>query len=374
MNKEEIDVLVLRYFSYIDYGSDEYSYTYIIESPKAQSIEEAFSGLYDNLVEQGHYPLLYKVNGDLLLKISKKAQKKSRNKVVTISLFIATIVSVAFTGYLSIMAYNHVMSKLSSLGARVYGVNIVFGITLFTLAVLIPLFLHELGHYTVTSKTKTPSTFPVPIPAPVISPLGTFGALIMMHFLPKRLKDLVKLGISGPLVGVILSLIIYVASYAISPSIPRSIAEAGVSKGIISTLGVAPIGAYLVSLFLRAEQNTVRLMNPPAEAAYLILLIHFANLLPIGQLDGGHVFRALTNQRIHYITSAVTSVIAIIASFFCIYLSWLGIFVVIAWFLSGLRPHLGAANTLSQINHHDKLVYGLLYAILLLVTFPLPLG
>ena len=376
MHEEELNSLISRYFSFLPYEEDEYAYSYIvINALNGLSADEAFSKLYDDLVNSGHYPLLYKVGSDLILKVSKRAsRRKGRYGMISAILFTATTLSVIFTGYLSVESYNQTMSKLESMSSSILKSSLLLGTTAFSLAVLIPLFFHELGHYIVTLKSKTPATFPVPIPAPYVSPLGTFGALIMMRYLPKRMKDLVKLGISGPLVGVALSMIALYLSSLISPTLPANIVAKGVSIGVLSPIAISPLGAILISYFISSPQGFVRIMNPAAEAAYLILLIHFANLLPIGQLDGGHVFRALTSRRAHFITSAAVSLIAIIVSFLYPYLSWLGIFVVLAWLISGTRPHIGAANTLSYLTPKEKAFYGLLYILLVLTTFPIPTG
>ncbi len=376
MREDEINSIISRYFSFLSYGEDEYTYSFIIIGAlNGLSVDEAFSGLYDDLVGQGHYPLLYKVGNDLILKVSKKAsRKKGRYGLISSVLFIATTLSVIFTGYLSVEGYNQAMSKLGNIISASLGSSILLGTTAFSLAVLVPLFFHEVGHYVITLKSKTPATFPVPIPAPYVSPLGTFGALIMMRYLPKRMKDLVKLGISGPLVGVILSMVALYLSSLISPVLPAGVIAKGVSLGVLSPIAISPLGAIFVSYLIPAPTGFVRIMNPAAEAAYLILLIHFANLLPIGQLDGGHVFRALTSRRVHFITSAAVSLIAIAFSFLYPYLSWLGIFVVLAWLISGTRPHVGAANTLSYLTPKEKLFYGLLYFALILITLPVPAG
>jgi len=376
MREDEINSLISKYFSFLSYGEDEYTYYFIIIGAlNGLSIDEAFSRLYDDLVSQGHYPLLYKAGNDLILKVSKKAsQKKNRYGLISSVLFIATTLSVIFTGYLSVESYNQAMSELGNIVSTSFGSNILLDTAAFSLAVLVPLYFHEVGHYVITLKSKTPATFPVPIPAPYVSPLGTFGALIMMRYLPKRIKDLVKLGISGPLVGVILSMAALYLSSLISPVLPADVIAKGVSLGVLSPIAIAPLGAIFISHLNPAPAGFIRVMNPAAEAAYLILLIHFANLLPIGQLDGGHIFRALTSRRIHFLTSAAVSLAAIAFSFLYPFLGWLGIFVVLAWLISGTRPHVGAANTLSHITLRERVFYGILYFVLILVTLPVPTG
>jgi Zn-dependent protease len=193
----------------------------------------------------------------------------------------------------------------------------------------------------------------------------------MMRYFPKKLVDLAKVGISGPLFGVVLSIAIYVASFLTSPAIPQSIVTKGIAEGVLSPLTISPLSAYLISIYLGGGLNSVRLMTPVAEAAYLILLIHFANLLPIGQLDGGHVARSLTSAKIHFAVSLTTSILGVASSLIFPELTWLAIFIVLAWILSGTRPHIGAANMLDSMSTKGKLLYGTTYVLLLAATFPI---
>ncbi len=373
-NGDKVHEMVGRYFTATLIDEDNYTYTYLIicEVSGKNYIKERFSQLYNDLVGDGYYPLLYRKGEDLLLKVTKHPQRIRSNKKLFLILFSVTIASVFYTGYLSVMGYNMALDKLGLQPIAAY-INPWVGATGFTIAVVLPIFLHELGHYFASRKTTVPASYPLPIPAPVISPLGTFGAIILMRYFPKKLVDLAKVSISGPLFGVVLSLAIYVVSYLTSPTIPPNIVMKGVTEGVLSPLTISPLSAYLISTYLGGGLNSVRLMTPIAEAAYLILLIHFANLLPIGQLDGGHIARALTSSKIHFIISLATSILAVAASLIFHELMWLAIFIVLAWILSGSRPHIGAANMLDSMSPRDKLLYGITYVILLIATFPIPI-
>ena len=98
------------------------------------------------------------------------------------------------------------------------------------------------------------------------------------------------------------------------------------------------------------------ILSPPALAALFIILIHFINLLPLGQLDGGHVIRGLTDVHIHRLAGLVTLVAALITTLLIPDLLWLGIFVVAAFLITGLREHPGSSNMLSKLKRAHKLL------------------
>lgn len=372
MIQEEIECVLSKYFNFVFSGEDEISLEYVVEPKPGLDLDDAFSGLYDEIVPIGHYPLLIKVGDVLVIRITKEPKGVKMRKFLSSILLAATVLSVMVTGYFSTLGYNEIVDALSTLGVNVAKVDVLVGMTFFTLAVVLPIFLHEAGHFFTATRYKVPATFPLPIPAPLISPLGTFGAIIQLRYLPKNLKGLAELGISGPLVGVTLSMIIFTVSYILSPQIPASVLSVGVGRGLVTTVPIAPLGTLLIAYIVPSIPGGVTLMNPAAEASYLILLVHFANLLPVGQLDGGHIFRSLTSIRTHSYISMITIVLGIFTSFMIPSLSWIGIFMVLAWILSGTRPHYGSANMLSSLSTNKKLKYGVLYIALLILTLPVP--
>ncbi len=368
----EVEAELSKYFTFILSGRTETSTEYIVEPLPGYSLEEAFSLFYDEVVPKGYYPLLTGSGDTYVLLLPNSPRRVKVRRKLAAALLGATIASVAITGYFSVQSYNEVIASLRNIGISIEGTNIWVGTLFFSLAVLLPIFLHEAGHFITAMRTKLPASFPLPIPAPLISPLGTFGAIIQLLYLPKHVKELAKLGISGPLVGTLLALALFGGAYALSPQVPEEQVAEAISRGLLIPISVAPLGSLLVSRLIPVELGSVVLMNPAAEAAYLILLIHFANLLPVGQLDGGHVFRALTSVKIHRYASIATALGGFAAAFLYPPLSWLGFFMLIAWFISGTRPHYGAANTLSKLDAGDRLKIGALYAFLLALTFPFP--
>ncbi|GEM_PF-323002 len=375
---DELEAVIGESFDFTEYVRDQQGryVEYLVDPKPNVDIEEGFSKVYDKAVELGYYVILTRTGSTLILRaILSPKGLKDRKKAVATALFIATALSVGATGYLQTVAYNDIVYKLRSLGVSVPLFDPVMGTLIFTAAVLIPILAHELGHFLVARKTSIPASLPLPIPAPIISPLGTFGAIIQMRHLPKRMRDLAYLGIAGPLIGVTLAVIFFIISYVTSPAISLSSARVAMKHGLLAPVQIVPLATLAVSLaasHLTAFGGRVVVMNPAAYAAFLILLIHFANLLPIGQLDGGHVFRSLTNVKVHRVFSLISTLLLVSTSFVAYQLSWLGFFAIIAFMLTGLRPHYGSANMLSKLERRDKLLIGLMYTTLLILTAPIP--
>lgn len=371
-----IQEVINKYFKSVLVNEDENFIEFIVEPKGDVAIEDAFERLYTELVGRyNHAIILFRDNSNYVLRVSRRTQgtQSRRRRMIIAALFIATIASVAYAGYLTTQYFN---LAVLSIGLGSLKLNVFESTILFTLAVMAPIMVHELSHYYVARKSMVPVTPPMLIPAPIVSPLGTFGAIIGMKHLPKSLKDLVRVGLAGPLAGTILSYMIFTAMYMISPVVSYSAVSEAISKGLMQELHVLTLGAVLIMKvadvlgYGGSEASTV-ILNPPAIAALFIILIHFINLLPLGQLDGGHIFRGLTSMRTHKLAGFITLAIALVTAMVVPNLLWLGIFALLAFLITGLRAHPGAANLESKLPKKNKVIYSLIYAILLLITAPI---
>lgn len=365
MSSGELEYLISRYFTYTLTHEDENVLEFLVEALPGLDLNDAFSKVYDELVPRGYSVIMFSSKGMNFLRVSKKPATFKKPSSQFLILFLVTAASVAVTGYFTITNYNSIAEELNGrFGVGIPLIEPLVGTLSFLVGVLAPLMCHELGHYVVSRRAGIPVTYPLPIPAPLISPVGTFGAFIRSHHPPKDMRGLALVGISGPLAGVTLSAILYVFSYLTSPRIPQYVAQKALEAGLISELRVVPLLTLLI------EPREVVLLSPIAMAAWFLLLVHFANLLPIGQLDGGHVMRSLTNIRVHSTLSHVIIAVSIVISFIQPNLLWLGVFSVLAWLISGRAPHYGVANLNSRLEVRDKALFSSLYALLLLLTLP----
>lgn len=369
----EVDVesVVRKYFNVGKVSSAEGFYEFVVIGDISEDdLNERFDALYDELISSGYAALLTSAGSNIVLRVFYIGAPK-KGALLSIIMTAATAASVLLTGYLQTLSFNDAVVHLRKFGANLVDIDPFIGAFLFLVAVLVPLMLHELGHTFVARSTGVPADLPTPIPAPVISPLGTFGAIIRMRYLPKRLKYLAELGISGPFVGVTTSALLFVLFLMTSPTIPYDVAARAASSGLLGYVSVTPMLAYALIGVL--GEGSVVVLTPPALASMLILMLHFANLVPIGQLDGGHVFRALTSTSVHRVAGLASFVVLMILGVLFPQMLWLSIFAILAMFLTGSRPHIGAANTLSSLKGKDKLTFGILYALLLILTLPVPL-
>lgn len=163
----------------------------------------------------------------------------------------------------------------------------------YSVAVMSILFCHEMGHYLMCRRYHVRSTLPLFIPMPQISPFGTMGAIIFMRQLRRDRKILFDIGIAGPLAGLVPTMIALLWGLAHS-----SVALIPPAHSMNIRLGDSLMLLALQKAFypgLGPHQEVV--LHPVAYAGWAGLFVTALNLLPIGQLDGGHVIHGLLGRR-----------------------------------------------------------------------------
>ncbi|MBF0518106.1 MAG: site-2 protease family protein [Nitrospirae bacterium] len=178
----------------------------------------------------------------------------------------------------------------------------------FALTLLGILLSHELGHYVSSVKHNTQATPPYFIPAPSI--FGTFGAFIKMKSPIQTRTALLDIGASGPVIGFIFS----VAATIIGLMGSKIVETAG-SHGI--TLGDSLLFSFLSKLILGTPPAGEDIMlNSVAFAGWIGLFVTSLNLLPVGQLDGGHIAYAVTDVGHKWASKVVVAALACIGVFY----------------------------------------------------------
>ena len=161
----------------------------------------------------------------------------------------------------------------------------------FSASLLAILFSHEMGHYLACRYYKVDATLPYFIPAPPVFIAGTFGAFIKIRSpIPTR-RALFDIGLAGPLAGFVVAIPLSVVGVlTIGPSVPPQDHMMYLNDPLlfrlIAELGGVPLDRYSVG-------NSFYL------AAWIGLLVTSLNLMPVGQLDGGHGTFALFGSRAH---------------------------------------------------------------------------
>ncbi len=157
-------------------------------------------------------------------------------------------------------------------------------------ALLFILLAHESGHYVACRRYSVAATLPFFLPAPPLLGLGTFGAFIKIKSpIPTR-RALFDIGVAGPLAGFVA--LIPVAIAAVLTAHPQPLP----TRGLV-IFNDPPLLRLLARTLHVSLDNSAP--NPFYFAAWIGLLVTSLNLLPVGQLDGGHAVFALTNKHVH---------------------------------------------------------------------------
>jgi membrane-associated protease RseP (regulator of RpoE activity) len=197
-------------------------------------------------------------------------------------LFLATVITTTAVG--AIMQNHNPFTSF-----RGFAAGLPFSMTLLCI-----LGVHEFGHYFLARRWYIDVTLPYFIPAPFL-PIGTFGAVISMKSsIPSR-KALVDVGVSGPVAGFLVAL---AASY-IGLRMSTVQAVSPEKTGEMFMLGESLVFKSMSWLvFGSLPENTDVFLHPVAFAGWIGLFVTALNLIPLGQLDGGHILFALS-PRVH---------------------------------------------------------------------------
>lgn len=162
-------------------------------------------------------------------------------------------------------------------------------------AVMAILLTHELGHFVQTLRYHVPASFPYFIPMP-LSPLGTMGAVIGMQAGRADRRALFDIGVTGPLAGLLVAVPVYAYGILISDPAPDVIRPG-------TEIFHDPLVARWMIRWAHPELSPGQelYLNPLTMAGWVGMLITGLNMLPVSQLDGGHVAYALFGRAAHWL-------------------------------------------------------------------------
>jgi Zn-dependent protease len=172
-------------------------------------------------------------------------------------------------------------------------------------AVMTILFAHEMGHYLQAVRYRVPTGLPIFLPMP-LTPIGTMGAVIRMQGGRADRKQLFDIGISGPLAGLLFA--IPIAWYGIATA--GMVAESTLAGRLFQN----PLFFQSLEAWLRPDLQAGMVLdrqNPFWMAGWVGMLITGLNMLPLSQLDGGHISYALLGKRAHLLARFLLLGIAI---------------------------------------------------------------
>ncbi|MCX6667158.1 MAG: site-2 protease family protein [Euryarchaeota archaeon] len=316
-------------------------------------LEEKFNYLRKSLSEKGYIPMLRYEHGEHVIYVIKKPKIKKKPVWINLVLLIATIFTTTLAGSLQWVGIKNVnwIEMLSP--AYLFD-----GFIFFSAPLLLILGVHEMGHYYASKKHNIDASLPyfIPLPPPFI--LGTFGALISTREpIPNR-KALLDIGVAGPICGFLVAIPITFLGFFLMQQNPVIAPSGG---GYM----VPPLIIQAIESFFTVPQNAI--IHPTLFAGWVGIFLTAVNLLPIGQLDGGHVARAFLKEKHKY---AGWVVIFLLIGLSFVYTGWL-MFAFIVLFLIGTQ-HQPPLNEIDPLDMRRKLI-GILVVIVFIVSFaPIP--
>ncbi|GAB1420683.1 hypothetical protein MASR2M15_07940 [Anaerolineales bacterium] len=288
---------------------------------------------------------------------------KPSNPWINLLLFIATIISVLITG--TIIAIGEI-GLTDPLQAQTISdqllPNLWRGLP-YALSIILILGSHEMGHYLMMRYYRIPASLPYFIPLPFISPFGTMGAAIMMKGMLKTRKALFDVGAAGPLAGFVWALPILFIGLATSSVQPMS---GGMVEGNSLLYTAAKILTF--GQFLPNNEMDV-MLNQLAWAGWTGLFVTALNLIPLGQLDGGHIIYSLIGAKARKLFIPL-SLVGIFMSLF-ISTTWILLFVLLLIFG---RFYAVPYDDITPLNRGRKLIAGFTILLFIFIFVPIPLS
>lgn len=343
---EQVRALVADEFSIEEGFLDHGAHTFHVKlTPESKN---AFLRLMKRLDAISLIPFFREEEGKYVLRIVGKPPIKPSRIRTNLLLFLATIGTTLLTGYLITPSD---------------WVDPIVGAITFTISLLAVVGVHELSHKFAADRHGIEATAPyfIPGPPPPFG-IGTLGAVIQQKSLAPNKDALFDLGISGPLIGFAVAVVVTIIGILMSFTSSVLPPEAALLPSplffdfLIRTLANAG--------FLRGGQFI--LLHPVAFAGWVGMFVTVINLIPAGMLDGGHAVRGLLGRKASSVLPIIAIVILLVLNFS---LYWL--IAIIAFFFS-MQRHPGPLDDVSKLTTGRKLVAILLVAVFILCIAPSP--
>lgn len=242
--------------------------------------------------------------------------------------------------------------------------NLLSGVP-YMVSLLAILSAHELGHYFAGRHYGVPLSLPYFIPLPIISPFGTLGAFIQLKAPPTNRRALLATAVAGPLCGLAVALPLLVLGLKLSTVGPPPVGLGPVLQEGNSLLYVA-FKFLIFGRFLPGGGVDVNL-HPVAFAAWAGLFVTGLNLIPAGQLDGGHIIYCLIGERARKLTTGI--VVALVLLGFL----WPGWFLWAALVLAFGQAFAVPLDDITRLDRRQTALAIAMLVILVLIFMPIPL-
>ena len=314
--------------------------------------EQAYPLVAERVAARGHVALVRRAGAEEAILAAPGSLPMAPSRYgLAILFFVVTLVSVLFTGA-SYAGVDNPFDPLSLLAGWPFAVSLL-GILL----------AHEMGHFVVSRRLGVPASPPYFIPMP-LSLLGTMGAVIQLKAPPRDRRALLAVGASGPIAGLVVA--IPVVIIGLLQSEVTRIPPGGPIMQEGNSLLYLALKYMLFGQILPSNGIDV-FLHPVALAGWAGLLVTGLNLIPAGQLDGGHIAYALLGERAQWITWFI---IAVLVGFSLLWTGWL-LWAGLIFFLG--RRSATPLDDLTPLRPRDVALCLAVGVLFLLVFTPLPI-
>ncbi len=195
----------------------------------------------------------------------------------------------------------------------------------YALAVMGILLAHEMGHYLQARRYRVPATLPFFIPMP-ISPFGTMGAVILQGAGTADRKSMFDIAVSGPLAGLVIAIPVLI--FGIHESTYALVTENSMIYG--DPLLVKMIASAIHGPALPGQELT---LTPLLFAGWVGVFITSLNLIPVGQLDGGHILYCLLGRKAHDLALMIVG----FAAAYCVFVDPSYVVIIVLLLMMGVK-------------------------------------
>jgi len=361
---------------------------------RMEDSEAAYDLLAKQLAQYNVTPLFrWDEDSHAIILIPGRPKPASSNPIVNLGMFILTLLSVAMVGGL-----NAITEPVNSISELIIVIirsapQILAAGAPFAISLLAILGAHEFGHYLMGRRHGVNVTLPYFIPFP-LPPFGTMGAVINMKEPPKNRRQLLDIGLAGPLSGLVVAIPVLLLGLSLSSldplpaNLPSGMALQLEGNSLLYLLlkflmfgqllpapasyGELPEWLYWIRFFFTGQPHPLGgvdvMLHPVALAGWAGILVTALNLIPAGQLDGGHVMYVLVGRR--RATQLLPLILALIAVLGFFWAGW-WLWVALIFFLG--RAYAEPLDQITPLDGRRRWLALTAIVIFLLVFTPVPL-